>query len=119
MTVIGMSERELTRLRVMIDLADGRLTAEAAGTLMGIGRRQVYSLCRAFEAHGPSGLASRKRGRRSNRKHGETFRRMVLTLVREHYPDFGPTFAAEKLTERHGLHLGVETLRQWMIADGL
>jgi hypothetical protein len=26
MTVIQMSDRELTRLRVMIDLADGRLT---------------------------------------------------------------------------------------------
>ena len=43
----------------------------------------------------------------------------MLALVREHYPDFGPTFAAEKLAARHGLRLGVETLRQWMIADGL
>jgi hypothetical protein len=43
----------------------------------------------------------------------------VLGLVREYYTDFGPTLAAEKLTERHGLRIGVETLRQWMIADGL
>ena len=42
--MIQMSERELTRLRVLIDLADNRLTAEAAGTLMGMGRRQVYRL---------------------------------------------------------------------------
>jgi hypothetical protein len=48
MTVIQMSDRELSRLRVMIDLGDGRLTLEAAGTLMGIGRRQVFRLCRAF-----------------------------------------------------------------------
>jgi hypothetical protein len=33
MTVIQMSDRELNRLRVMIDLSDGRLTLEAAGTL--------------------------------------------------------------------------------------
>jgi hypothetical protein len=52
MTVIQMSDRELSRLRVMIDLADGRLTLEAAGTLMGIGCRQVFRLCRAFEASG-------------------------------------------------------------------
>jgi Mg-chelatase subunit ChlD len=31
MAVIQMSERELSRLRVMIDLTDGRLTVEAAG----------------------------------------------------------------------------------------
>ena len=48
MTVIQMSDRELTRLRVMIDLADGRLTAVAAGTLMGLGRRQVFRLRRSF-----------------------------------------------------------------------
>jgi hypothetical protein len=119
MTVIQMSARELTRLRVMIDLADGRLTVEAAATLMSVGRRQVFRLRHAFEAGGPSGLISRKRGRPSNRRRGETFQRSVLALVREHYPDFGPTLAVEKLAERHGLCLGVETLRQWMIADGL
>ncbi|MBV8455871.1 MAG: ISNCY family transposase, partial [Acetobacteraceae bacterium] len=59
------------------------------------------------------------RGRPSNRRHGAGFRRAVMDLVREHYADFGPTLAAEKLGERHGLRLGVETLRQWMIADGL
>ena len=64
-------------------------------------------------------LVSRKRGRASNRRHGETFRQTVLTLVRQHYSDFGPTLAAEKLAARHGLRSRVETLRQWMIADGL
>jgi hypothetical protein len=43
----------------------------------------------------------------------------VVGLVRDRYVDFGPTLAAEKLLELHGLPLGVETLRQWMIADGL
>jgi hypothetical protein len=44
MTVIQMSERELTRLRVLIDLSDRRLSVEAAARLMGVGRRQVYRL---------------------------------------------------------------------------
>ena len=93
--VIEMSDRELTRLRVMIDLADDRLTVDAAATLMGLGRRQIYRLRRIFSADGPAGLASRKRGRPSNRKYGETFRATVLSLVREHYPDFGPTLAVD------------------------
>jgi hypothetical protein len=119
MTVIQMSDRELTRLRVMIDLTDGRLTADAAARLMSIGRRQLFRLRRAFASDGPSALISRKRGRPSNRKRGQTFQRAVLALVRENYPDFGPTLAVEKLAERHGLAVGVETLRQWMMADGL
>ena len=40
--VIQMSDRELTRLRVMTDLADDRLTVDAAATLIGLGRRQIY-----------------------------------------------------------------------------
>ena len=38
MTVIQMSGQELTRLRIMIDLADGRITVEATAALMGLGR---------------------------------------------------------------------------------
>jgi hypothetical protein len=101
--VIEMNDRELTRLRVMIDLADDRLRVDPAATLMELGRRQIYRLRRAFSADGPAGLASRKHGRPSNRKHGETFRATVLSLVREQYSDFGPTLAAEKLIARHGL----------------
>ena len=119
MAVIGMSSRELSRLRTLIDLLDGRLTLEAAAELMSLGRRQVFRLRRAFKANGPSALTSRKRGRPSNRRHGETLRCAVLALVRERYADFGPTFAAEKLAECHGLRVGVETLRQWMMADGV
>ena len=47
MTVIQVSQRELNRLRVIIDLLDGRLRSSAAGELMGIGRRQVFRLRRA------------------------------------------------------------------------
>jgi hypothetical protein len=32
---------------------------------------------------------------------------------------FGPTLAAEKLREDHGISVGRETLRQWMIEAGL
>ena len=46
-------------------------------------------------------------------------RRAVLTIIHQWYWDFGPTLAAEKLREDHGIVVGRETLRQWMIADGL
>ena len=40
-------------------------------------------------------------------------------IIRECYADFGPTLAGEKLAELHGISLARETLRQWMMADGL
>ena len=119
MTVITMSHNELTRLRVLIDIADGRLSVADATGLIGVGRRQIYRLLEAFRAHGADGVISRKRGNRSNRALGSVFRESVLAIVGERYADFGPTLAAEKLSELHGLDLGVETLRQWMIGAGL
>src|SRR5260370_21913765 len=119
MTVITMSRNELTRLRVLIDFADGRLSVAEATGLIGVGRRQIYRLLQAFRADGPDGVMSGKRGGTSNRALGAVFRETVLAMVRERYADFGPTLAAEKLSELHGLDLGVETLRQWMIEAGL
>jgi hypothetical protein len=90
MTVIQMSERELTRLRVLIDLSDKRLTVGAAATLMGLGRRQVYRLRCAFACDGPATLVSRKRGRASNHRHGDTFRRVTsgMNLHESHRLEF-------------------------------
>ena len=119
MTVVQVSVRELQRVKVLMELGDGRLGLDEAATLLGVGRRQLLRLRSAFQAQGPVGLVSRKRGRPSNRSHGAVLRRTAVGLVRDRYADFGPTLAAEKLRELHGLPLGVETLRQWMIADGL
>ena len=89
MTVITMSRKELTRLRVLIDVADGRLTVADATGLIGVGRRQIYRLLDAFRARGADGLLSRKRGRPSNPLRA-VFRETVLATVRERYADFGP-----------------------------
>jgi len=42
-----------------------------------------------------------------------------LAGTRERYADFGPTFAAEKLAERHNLKVSRETLRSWMQQAGI
>ncbi len=119
MTIRLMSDRELSRFEVLRDLDRGRLTAAAAAQLLRLERRQVFRLLRAYRAEGAAGLISKRRGRASNRAKPEALRTKALAIIRERYWDFGPTLAAEKLGELHGIALGRETLRQWMIADGL
>ena len=119
MTVRLMSDGELSRLEVLRDLDQKRLTTVAAGQLLGLERRQVYRLLKAYRTDGPMGLISKRRGQRSNRRKPEALRRAVLAIIREWYWDFGPTLAAEKLREVHGITLGRETLRLWMIEAGL
>src|SRR5262252_5098652 len=114
-----MSDGELSRLEVLRDLDQGRLTTQAAAQLLGLERRQVFRLLKAYRTEGATGLISKRRGRRSNRRKPEALRRAVLAMIREWYWDFGPTLVAEKLREVHGIALGRETLRLWMIEAGL
>jgi transposase len=118
-TVLSMSDGELQRLEVLRDVDRGGLPVGAAAQLLGRSERQVWRLLKAFRAEGASGLISKKRGRPSNRKTSEAMRSAVLWIVRQNYADFGPTLAAEKLAGEHGFAFSSETLRKWMIAEGL
>jgi hypothetical protein len=118
-TVRLMSDGELSRLEVLRDMDQRRLTTEAASQLLGLERRQVFRLLKAYRSEGPTGLISKRRGCPSNRRKPEEFRDKALAIIRKQYWDFGPTLAAEKLREGHGIALGRETLRLWMIAAGI
>jgi transposase len=118
-TVRLMSDGELSRLEVLRDLDRKRLKTKAAAQLLGLERRQVFRLLKAYRKEGPAGLISKRRGRSSNRRKPETVRNQTLSIIREQYWDFGPTLAAEKLREVHQITLGRETLRLWMIQAGI
>jgi transposase len=114
-----MSDGELSRLEVLRDMDQRRLTTEAAAQLLGLERRQVFRLLKRYRSEGATGLISKRRGRPSNRRKPEELRDKALAIIRERYWDFGPTLAAEKLREGHGIALGRETLRLWMIGAGI
>jgi hypothetical protein len=118
MTVITMSRTEIDRMSVLQDLAASRIKVTKAATLMSSGRRQVFRLAKAY-ARGPEALVSWKRGRPSNHCYPADLRDAAIGIIRERYPDFGPTLAAEKLAELHDIHLARETARLWMIKAGL
>src|SRR5258708_37355693 len=105
MTVILMSRSEIDRMTVLRDLAEDRIRVSEAATLMGLGRRQVFRLAKAFWQRGPVALASRRRGKPSNRSYPAVLRAEVIGIIRERYADFGPTLAGEKLAELHGISL--------------
>lgn len=114
-----MSERELNRIEVLSQMAQGRMTAVTAANVLGLSRRQVHRLLKTFQADGPVAIRHKARGRASNNRIDPAVRDFAVTLVRETYIDFGPTFAAEKLEEDHGLKVSRETLRKWMQDAGI
>jgi transposase len=116
---ISMSERDLKRIEVLNDVRAGRRTVAAAAAVLAVSERQAYRLLARYETDGGSGLIHKARGRSSNRSKNEGIRKYAVELVRTRYADFGPTLATEVLLEKHELRVGRETLRRWMVADGL
>ena len=119
MPVRIMSDAELIKFEVLRDVDHERMPARAAAVLLGLSERQVWRLLKAYRLRGADGLISKKRGQPSNRKTPDNVRSAVMAIVKKRYADFGPTLAAEKLRELHDLNVSRETLRAWMIADGL
>ena len=79
---VALTMGELDRLQIMTQLAERRLTRRRAAALLGLSERQVRRLYRVFRRDGAKGLASRRRGRPSNRRLAQTVREQALTLVR-------------------------------------
>ena len=114
-----MSVKELRRVSVIRQTMEKKLTQVKAGTLLGLTPRHIRRLIARVAQAGDQGLAHRGRGKPSNRRIPDTVKAMMLKLYEKRYGDFGPTLAAEKLTERHGLTLNDETLRRWLRARGV
>ena len=114
-----MSTKERRRLAVLEQVCAGHLTIRAASQRLGLSYRQTRRVFQRFKSQGDAGLMHRLRGRSGNRQIDSAVRQRAVSLYRDHYSDFGCTLACEVLAERHELLLDNQTLRRWLIAEGL
>lgn len=117
--MIKMTAKDVLRSQVMAQVLEGRLDQASAAGRLGISVRQVKRLKRRMQDEGTQGLLSKKRGKPSNRRTPANVLAKAVTLIGQHYADFGPTLACEKLEELHEIKLSVETVRQAMLRAGL
>jgi len=122
-----MSLRELKRAAVLARVDAGDLGVLQSAVLMGVGERQAKRLWARYQTKGATGLKHGNVGRRSNRAKSKRFRARVVRLYRKHYAGdpgrreepFGPTLAAEHLASEQRVTVDAETLRRWLLAEGL
>jgi hypothetical protein len=113
-----MSQKERDVLKILHGVLQGERSQAQAARLLRLSTRHVRRLQRKVQAHGDAALVHGLRGRPSNHRLDPAFRRAVLQAYRRRYADFGPTFASEKLAEE-GLAVCPQTLRRWLMAEGL
>ena len=119
-----MSDEEVRRAGVLKRVKAGELTQVEAAEMLKLSYRQVKRLYGRYLEGGAKALVHRSAGKPSNRARPARERKQVMALVRKHYGGgpgerFGPTLAAEHLHEDHGITVDPETLRRWMLGEGL
>jgi transposase len=119
MGLVIMSERELNRIEVLAQVDDGRLSVQNGANMLDITKRQMFRLLKRYRTDGAASIRHKSRGKVPNNQIHHAKRDYALTLIKETYADFGPTLAAEMLAEHHGFKVSRETLRKWMVEDGI
>jgi transposase len=119
-----MSSRELERVEVMGRVKARSLKLSDAAVMLELSYRQAKRVWRRYRQAGGKGLKHGNAGQPSNHRTPGKLRRRILALVRQKYGGeegerFGPTLAAEHLAEEDGIELDHETLRRWMLEEGL
>ena len=116
---LRMRCKEIDRLKVIQAVLEKRLKQRHAAKQLNLSVRQVRRMCRRVKRDGARGLLHRLRGRRSNHCLPMGILEKALKLVATHYPDFGPTFANEKIRDVHNMTLSTPVLRGGMMRAGL
>lgn len=112
-----MSRKENERVKVVRDILAGRRTQISEAERLKVTTRSIRYWIESFEAEGAQGLVHGNRGQESPRRVPRKEREKIASLIRSNYPDFGPTFACEKLSELHGIHRDPKTIRSVMIGE--
>jgi len=115
--VMTAADRE--RYRNAKDVMEGLKTLQEAGRQVGVRARQMQRIVARVRQAGAGGVQHGLRGRPSNHRLAAEQREQIARLIGEQYEDYGPTLAQEKLAERHGIAVGVSTVRSVMIEHKL
>ena len=113
--LITMTQKELSRYEIIKMLLNKEINGTDAAKQIGVSVRQIRNLKSKVKKHGAKGIIHANRGRPSNRRMSEEKRDRIEKIIKKNYSYFGPTFAAEKLDECHGIIVSNEKLRSLMI----
>jgi predicted DNA-binding protein (UPF0251 family) len=112
-----MSQEEIKRSEILRMAEEKRITQKEGAKRIRISERHFRRLLKRYRAKGAEGIISSHRGKPSNNRMDKNKRKNILNKLKENYPDFGPTFASEKLLECDGIKVSKETVRQLMIQE--
>ncbi len=113
-----MNNKRKELLQILELVKKNGLSLKQAAPRAGLSYRQLRRLYHRFLQAGEAGLVHGLYGRPSNRSIAEPIHRHIIDYYQKHFSDLGPSRAAEHFAAM-GYDLSRETMRRWLIAEGL
>jgi len=117
--ILMIKARELKRLQVIQKVIQREINQQQAAGYLDLSDRQVRRIVKRIREEGDEGIIHRLRNRPSCHRIGQEIRRKIMNIYRRTYEGFGPTLASEKMRERDKIKVCDETLRLWLIEEGV
>jgi transposase len=108
--------QELISVFILVD--QGSLSLREAAERVEKSYRHIRRLYHRYCENGEEGLLHGLRGKPSNRRISTSVRKKIIADYKDYFRDLGPGPAARQLAQR-GYKISRETLRRWLIDEGL
>src|SRR3990172_5443770 len=116
---VTLNRKEQTRAKALALLGERRCTTREAAELMGVSRRHLFRLKKAYREEGPGGLAHGNRGRRPAHAIAEDIKGRVIELAENGYFGYNHTHLHEELEGAHAIPLSRRSLTRILRTAGL
>jgi transposase len=116
---IVLNSTEQRRIIVLNHLASGALVNAEAAQLLGLSKRKLQRLHKAYSEEGLVGLVHGNRGRPAHNAVEAATATRVVELARDKYQGFNQQHLTEMLAEHEGISLSRPTVRRILLAAGI
>lgn len=118
-----MSINDLTKLKVVEALRDGRLSRKQASEKLSISERQVSRYIKSVREHGPKGILHGNKGKPPKNKFPSELKQKYLRLYQQVYKGFNFRHALELMVQHESVAacevVSYQTFRKWCREEGL
>lgn len=116
---INVTNKDMEKYDIIKKLINKKISEKEASKLVWVSSRQIRRIKKKVSEIWIKWLIHKSKDRPSNRSINSKTEEEIVSLVKEKYHDFKPTFASEKLKENHWITIWRESLRLLMIKNKL
>jgi len=114
-----MSLLEVKKYDIIKKVLNKELKGSEAAKLLNLTSRHIRRLKKKVDNNGIKTLIHCNRGKPGNRRMLDKEKKRIVALIKQKYPDFGPTLATEKLAELDNIKHSRGAIRSIMIKEGI